>query len=253
VLWLGETGRKERLILGRIAPTLRTELGPEDLARLRLALEGAISPMESENLDLPADLRRDTATMEGWIVSKEYGDRLAGRIRELAAVPGGVRIDELATKLRGEPEDLLRLLSGKLADRGELALRGGILFPPGAEAPQVSPMGRQLLRDLQAGGSRGLELSKLKIAGARKELRALVRADLAVAMEGDIYYAKGVYRELIRSCLAGLEVGGILTIAQCKERTGLSRKYVIPLLNRMERDGFVKRSGDERVVTAKPG
>ena len=52
--------------------------------------------------------------------------------------------------------------------------------------------------------------------------------------------------------MSGLEVGGILTIAQTKERSGLSRKFVIPLLNRMERDGFVKRSGDERTVTGKP-
>ena len=170
----------------------------------------------------------------------------------LAAAPGGVRIDELATKLRDGPEALLRLLSAKLVQGGKLALRGGILFPAGAEAPQVSPMGRQLLRDLSAGGIRGLELSKLKMAGARKELRNLVRADLAVALEGDIYYQKRIYLELVRSCLADLGVGGILTIARTKERTGLSRKFVIPLLNRMEKDGFVERSGDERVVTGKP-
>ena len=113
-------------------------------------------------------------------------------------------------------------------------------------------MGRQLLQDLQAGGSRGLELSKLRIAGARKELRNLVRADLAVALDGDIFYEKQVYLNLVHSCLTDLEVGGILTIARTKEQSGLSRKYVIPLLNRMERDGFVKRSGDDRVVTAKP-
>jgi selenocysteine-specific elongation factor len=182
----------------------------------------------------------------------EYRDRLAKQIRDMASVPGGVRVDELATKLRGEQEAVLRLVAGKLVDGGELCFRGGILFPAGVEAPQVSPMGRQLLRDLGAGGIRGLELSKLKVAGARKELRNLVRADLAVAVDADLYYEKQVYIDLVRSCLAGLEAGGTLTIAQTKERTKLSRKYVIPLLNRMERDGFVKRSGDDRVVTGKP-
>ena len=252
VLWLGKTGKQRRLRLSELEPTLKTEPGPEDLSRLKLALDGAIAPEEAENLELSADLRRSTVELEGWIVSKAYRDRLGGQIRELAAAPGGVRIDELATKLRDEPQALLRLVAGKLAAGGELALRGGILFPEGAGVPQVSPMGRQLLRDLQSGGVLGLELSKLKIAGARKELRNLVRTDLAVALDGDIYYAKQVYLDLVRSCLAGLEVGGILTIARTKEQTRLSRKYVIPLLNRMERDGFVKRSGDERVVTGKP-
>jgi selenocysteine-specific elongation factor len=252
VLWLGKTGKQLRLRLAEIEPTLEAELQPEDLGQIRLALEGAVAPEEAENLTLSAELRRSTVQLEGWIVVKEYRERLGEQIRDLAAVPGGVRIDELATKMRGEPEALLRLVAAKLTEGGELTLRGGILFPAGEEAPQVSPMGRQLLRDLQAGGFRGLELAKLKVAGARKELRNLVRADLAVALEGDIYYDKRVYLDLVRSCLADLEVGGILTIARTKERSGLSRKYVIPLLNRMERDGFVKRSGDDRVVTGKP-
>jgi selenocysteine-specific elongation factor len=252
VLWLGKTGKQQRLRLTELEPTLKPELVPEDLGGFKLALEGAVAPEEVGNLELSAELRRSTAELGGWIVSKEYGDRLEKRIRELAAAPGGVRIDELATKLRGEPQALLPLVASKLAEGGGLSLRGGILFPPGEEAPPVSPMGRQLLRDLKEGGTLGLELSKLKISGARNELRNLVRADLAVALDGDIYYEKQVYLDLVRSCLADLEVGGILTIARTKERSGLSRKYVIPLLNRMERDGFVKRSGDERVVTAKP-
>jgi selenocysteine-specific elongation factor len=252
VLWLGRTGKHQRTRLSEIEPSLNPETGPEDLGRLKLALEGAVSPEEAADLQLSGDLQRSTVEIEGWIVSREYRDRLGRQIRELAAVPGGVRIDELATKLRGNSESLLRLVAGELVKGGGLALRGGILFPPGAEAPQVSPMGRQLLRDLKAGGIRGLELSKLKVAGARKELRNLVRADLALALDGDIYYEKQTYLDLVRRCLADLEIGGILTIARTKETSGLSRKYVIPLLNRMERDGFVKRSGDDRVVTAKP-
>jgi selenocysteine-specific elongation factor len=252
VLWLGKTGKQQRLRLAELEPTLKAELSPEDLGGFKLALEGAVAPEEAENLELSAELQRSTVELGGWIASMEYVDRLEKRIRELAAAPGGVRIDELATKLREEPQALLRLVAAKLAEGGGLSLRGGILFPAGAEAPPVSPMGRQLLRDLKEGGTLGLELSKLKISGARNELRNLVRADLAVALDGDIYYEKQVYLDLVRSCLADLEVGGILTIARTKERSGLSRKYVIPLLNRMERDGFVKRSGDERVVTAKP-
>jgi selenocysteine-specific elongation factor len=252
VLWLGRTGKQQRLRLTELEPTLRQELGPEDRGRIKLALEGAIAPEEAESLQLPEELRNSTVRIDSWIVAREVRDRLGRQIREMAAVPGGVRLDELAGKLRTEAEALPRLVAGELVREGALSLRGGILFPSGDQTPQVSPMGRQLLRDLKAGGFRGLELAKLKIAGARKELRNLVRADLAVALEGDIYYDRQVYLDLVRRCLSDTEVGGVLTIAQTKERSGLSRKFVIPLLNRMERDGFVKRSGDERIVTGKP-
>jgi selenocysteine-specific elongation factor len=251
-LWLGKTSKQQRVALAWIEPTLPPELGPEQLARLKLSLEGAVTAREARDLRLSADLRQSSVELEGWIVAKEYQDRLAKRIRELAAAPGGVRIGELATKMRDGPEALLRLVAGKLAEQGDLALRGGILFPPGAQGPEVSPMGRQLLHDLQAGGPRGLELSKLKVAGATKELRNLVRIGLAISLDGDIYYDKESYLAVVRTCLAGLEIGGILTIAEAKTRTQMSRKYVIPLLNRMESDGFVKRSGDERIVAATP-
>ncbi|WP_187270356.1 SelB domain-containing protein [Escherichia fergusonii] len=40
----------------------------------------------------------------------------------------------------------------------------------------------------------------------------------------------------------------MLSIADVRERTGLARKQLIPLLNRMERDGWVRREGDLRRV-----
>ncbi len=252
VLWLGRSTRQQRLLLAKIEPTLPAEAGPEELSRLKLALEGVLTPEEARSPKLAVDLRQGTTELEGWIMSTEYRERLEKRIRELAAAAGGVRIDELATKMRGESKELLRLLSLELVGRGDLTLRAGLLFPGGGQTPTVSPMGRQLLQELRAGGSRGLEASKLKIAGARKELRNLVRVDLAISLDGDIYYEKQNYLGLVKTCLADLEAGDILTIAETKNRTQLSRKYVIPLLNRMESDGFVKRSGNDRIVTVKP-
>jgi selenocysteine-specific elongation factor len=48
--------------------------------------------------------------------------------------------------------------------------------------------------------------------------------------------------------LDGLSSGAAFSIPEAKERVGLSRKYIIPLLNRMEEDNLVRREGDQRVV-----
>ena len=145
-----------------------------------------------------------------------------------------------------------RLVAQRLVEKGVLALRGGILLPASEEAVNVSPMGRQLLQDLRKAGANGLELRKMKITGARKELRNLVRADRAVSLDGEIYYDRETYLELVKKLTESLEWVRVLSLAEAKSRTALSRKYIIPLLNRMESDGYVKRSGDERIVTAKP-
>ncbi len=252
VLWLGATNRQQRLALARLQPPLAAEPGSGELARLRLSLEGAVEPRQARSLPLSADLRERTVELEGWIVAREYAERLDQRIRALSAAPGGLRIGELATRIKEGPEALLRLVAGRLTAEGALVLRGGILFPAGAQDPEISPMGRQLLRDLRAGAARGLEASRIKAAGAMKELRNLVRIGVAISLDGDIYYEKESYVELVRTCLAGLSVGDTLTIAEVKSRTQLSRKYVIPLLNRMERDGYVTRRGDDRVVAVQP-
>jgi selenocysteine-specific elongation factor len=52
--------------------------------------------------------------------------------------------------------------------------------------------------------------------------------------------------------LAGRSVGELLELSQAKEASGLSRKYLIPLLNRMEADGYLKREGDARRVRRLP-
>lgn len=113
-------------------------------------------------------------------------------------------------------------------------------------------MARGLLDELKAAGQAGLEPKKLKVAGVRKEPGTLVRTGLAISLDGSIYYDGETYRSLVRSLLAGLPVGAELKLAEAKARSSLSRKYLLPLLNRMEADGLVKREGDLRRVRRQP-
>ncbi|MCX7037718.1 MAG: SelB C-terminal domain-containing protein [Spirochaetes bacterium] len=67
-------------------------------------------------------------------------------------------------------------------------------------------------------------------------------------MEDGIFYAKETYDALSAEILAGRKAGERFSIPEAKQRTGLSRKYMLPLLNRMEKDGLLWRDGDARVV-----
>ena len=67
-----------------------------------------------------------------------------------------------------------------------------------------------------------------------------------------IFYHPGVYASVVEQILKGRSVGSSFSIPEAKERTGLSRKYMIPLLVRMEADGYVRRNGDVRSVLRLP-
>jgi len=187
-----------------------------------------------------------------WILLPETLRELEEQIRALAGNPGGLPVSELGSRFRMEQEMLVAVCT-HLVQREELALRSGVLLPRGDPQAGLSPMGRQLLEELRAAGDTGLQLDRLKARGSAKEMRVLARAGLAVSLDANIYYDRDTYAALTNRILTGLAPGDRLPISEAKARSGLTRKYIIPLLNRMQDDGWVRREGDERVVTRAAG
>jgi len=116
-----------------------------------------------------------------------------------------------------------------------------------------SPAALDAERALRAAGIAGIEPNAAPERGKppppqRKLLEELCSAKLAVPLDRDLFWHTETYDRAAASVLSGLEPGGRLTIADAKQRAGLSRKYAIPFLNRLERDGWVKRDGETRVV-----
>lgn len=118
--------------------------------------------------------------------------------------------------------------------------------------PPLSPFGRRLYGLLAEAGAEGLDVHHLGIQGAVGELDGMDRLGLAVRLEGGLFLSVAAYRSLVARILEGLAPEDSFPIAQAKERSGLSRKLLIPLLNRMAGDGFVRRADSDRVVLKLP-
>jgi len=67
-------------------------------------------------------------------------------------------------------------------------------------------------------------------------------------VESLFIYTTETYRTMTALVLKGRAAGETFTIGDAKLHLPLSRKYMIPLLNRMEEDGFIERIGDMRKV-----
>ena len=246
--WPGITDRRLRRRLAEALRSLPSQRQASDQALLRLAVAGRIRKRE---------LAAGTGAPEGTVARGEWLFRdddlgvLEREILRLASPPGGIPLGELASRLGLEPE-ALGAVTGGLEHGARLALRGSLAFLPENPEANLSPFTRSLLGQLRTAGTAGLEPERLKIAGARKELAGLARAGLAVSLDGAIFYAAETYRELVRAILVGQAAGSLLQIAEARAASGLSRKYLIPLLNRMEADGLVKREGDARRVRRLP-
>ena len=155
---------------------------------------------------------------------------------------------ELSGKLQMAPAPLTAVLDvlveeGKLRQSNELYSLGS-----GQNEAQLTSTAKKILLHMEQAGKQGYEADKENIPGAQKELRNLVRLGFAVPMEGKIFYLASLYQELVHDLLQGRPEGERFAISEARERTGLSRKYMIPLLNRMETDGWIKRVDNDRQV-----
>ncbi|MEW5816377.1 MAG: selenocysteine-specific translation elongation factor [Spirochaetota bacterium] len=255
VLWGGKTTREERKRLAEVFPAFPEKLNPKDFYLLTLSVNGFVKILEEDAREqLEARLRQDEIIYLGhWIFLKDTLKNLKEKILNLSEQPGGITINELKSKLIMEDE-ALQLIYSFLLEEELIVLKNDILFKKDLSGTgALSPTGRSILRLVEEAGISGVELKKISLPGAQTELRNLSRMGLVVALEeGTIFYTRASYMQLVFSILKELDTGQRFTIPYAKEKTGLSRKYMLPLLNRMEKEGYVKRDGDVRVVIKKP-
>ncbi|MEJ5361659.1 MAG: selenocysteine-specific translation elongation factor [Spirochaetota bacterium] len=78
-------------------------------------------------------------------------------------------------------------------------------------------------------------------------INTLIKENYLIVIDKEIVWHIDVFSQYSDKIMAHFNTYKELTIQQAKELTGLSRKYIIPLLNAMEQKNFIKRYGDVRI------
>lgn len=76
----------------------------------------------------------------------------------------------------------------------------------------------------------------------------LAREGRATKIKPDVFYAPGAVVEIRDKMVAHLKETGEITPPQLRDLTGLSRKFMIPLLEYFDHERITIRSGDRRVL-----
>jgi len=142
----------------------------------------------------------------------------------------------------------------RLLEAGEILVEGGVARFPGF-APLI-PGGEEgmervlrLVREagLTAPAVRELEtlLEGVDVPGA---LRSAARTGQVGAVTPDWFVSREALEGFV-SCLREVGRGGEIAVGQVRDRTGLSRRYLIPLLEWADRSGITRRDGAVRRLT----
>ena len=143
--------------------------------------------------------------------------------------------------------------AGRLELRGAVAMRSGWspLLSRGAEATR----GR-LLELLQSAGAEPPSVAELEQqcgADTLALLRLLERDGEVVQVELERYYSSPALSALVGTLRATMQPGRPYSPAELRDALGLSRKYLIPLLEYCDRSGITDRRGGERFIAPVQG
>jgi selenocysteine-specific elongation factor len=256
-------------LLVALATAVRGGDGAAELAA-RVALHGIVErPERPERPDGPAPDPPDGARVLGpWLVAEPIVTRLdeealalVAAHHEAAPLAVGAPLADLrrtlARLLRRQAtvaEPAAAAIVGTLLDAlvagGRLARAGSLIRSPGRAAGGLPPAVLAAIDRLEAAlavpappplseAARGAECPS-------EGIRALEAAGRIVVLEPDLAWAASTHRELEALAL-GLATPGPLTPAALRDATGTSRKYVMVLLDDLDRRGVLRRTPDGHV------
>jgi len=79
-------------------------------------------------------------------------------------------------------------------------------------------------------------------------LGVLVEQGKVVRVTDSVIFAASAYRDMTQRIVEHMKAQGSITVAEARTMFDTSRKYVLPLLEYMDRQQITRRSGDERVL-----
>lgn len=170
----------------------------------------------------------------------------------------GISQGALRQMLRG-PEFVAAEALRSLERRGEIATREGLVRLTGFEPriPGGSGAPDRVEAALAAGGLHAPTVPELAQAlpGAEVEavLRRLAREGKVERVAPDWYFSSAALDAFVVTLRELAAAGKEVTPAVLRERLGLTRKYLIPLLEWADRKGVTRREGDRRVVVERKG
>jgi selenocysteine-specific elongation factor len=196
----------------------------------------------------------------GRIFSKAAADAAS---KEILAVVGaahrdhplepGATIQSIRSKIGAAPELLERLIES-LTEKKSITARDGYVAKTGWTPGSAEGEEKRLttVREaLERAGHTPPSVDELAVthgAEVAGVLKLLVRRGEAVQVVSDRYFSPKAVSELTDVLRAALGGGASLTTSELREKTGLTRKYVIPFLEYCDRIGVTVRRGDVRFL-----
>jgi len=200
----------------------------------------------------------------GWVIAPDVESALRDAVLAavaaagMAGVPLAVLRPELARRLRRlvtlPPKSAAAVgaaLIDGLVDEGAVVRDGDLVRVPGAAPrgpdPEVLAAMDRLEGALDVVAPPALGQAAISAGCPPEGIRALEAAGRIVRLDADLAYAATTFAALEATAL-GLAAAGPLLPAGLRDATGTSRKYVMAVIEELDRRGVLRRTPDGHVL-----
>ncbi|QFU22222.1 selenocysteine-specific translation elongation factor [Shewanella eurypsychrophilus] len=244
-VWLSEIERWQRRNLYTLLNALPESIEDPHQVQIQLELEGYI--VRHDELDLPPQF--EYINLGEFVVLRSWYQQIEMSILSLLNQPSAALSSaELASQLRVNVTVLAEVIQ-QLKQQDKIHLSYNCwLAGSGSSEDDLCQESQSLLSQIRASERDGYILEKQAKADVKKRLKNLARLKYVTQLEDNIYYDLALYSRLVEDILIGHKKNDRLSMSDIKLRSKLSRKYAIPLANKMERDGWVRRDENDRIV-----
>ncbi len=232
--------------LGSIAESITEAASAAAAAAISVSAEARLVRLRDGRLLAPA----------AWRQALERVVEAVTRFTEANKLRDGIPKGELKSLLaRDLPAPVFDEALEILVAGGRLALRGDRVTCP-SSAPVLSPKQAQAVaemeRKLSEKGFQVPEVSELTrgIPPAERPaelIRYLVDSGRAVKVTSELLYPMTLWDDLEDRLRSHFQKNATLTMGAFKNLAQVSRKYAVPMLEHLDRTGFTRREGDERL------
>lgn len=229
--------------------------GPQTLADLAAQL--GLGEQETKDAlaeALAADLVRVLPGLGIW--SSESWRHLLQRINaELERIHSanplrlGMSRAELGSRLRIKLhllDSVIAAEEGFTIDGGYIRLQSHVIRFSSEQEARID----SLMNKLAAAPFSPPTIAEMNDLAGESVVRALLDLRLLVQVSDSIAFAAGDYAELVAAIRAHIEAHGEIDAKTLRDQFGSSRKYAIPMLERLDAQGITRRIGDMRVPGA---
>lgn len=204
-------------------------------------------------------------TTNSWLIDKNYWQeqktKFMNRLNqeyELYPLQTGFPLNIFQSHFYYLKPEIFNSLTDSLINRDKIALKKGIIFLL-SRKPKISTQQKviisKILKTLKDDPINPPNEKTLisQIVGSKEIIDFLIQEGEIIKLIDGILLESKNYDIMKNKLIEFLKINGSISIAQVRELLGISRKYIIPLLNKMDEEKITQRKENVRILKAKLG